>query len=42
MSDFSFDDFGYGGEGIVQVLSCSNCGADIKYTIPITEESRKE
>ena len=42
MSDFSFDDFGYEGEGIVQVLSCRNCGADIKYTIPSTEEDIKE
>ena len=38
MSDFDFSDFGYEGEGIVQVLSCSNCGADIQYRIPTEEE----
>lgn len=25
--DYSFDDYGYDGEGIVTVLTCSNCGA---------------
>lgn len=38
MSDFDFSDFGYEGEGIVQVLSCSNCGADIQYRVPTEEE----
>ena len=32
-SDFDFEDFGYEGKGIVQVLKCSNCGADIEYRI---------
>ena len=38
MNDFDFSDFGYEGEGIVQVLSCSNCGSDIQYRIPTEEE----
>lgn len=32
-SDFSFDDCGYEGDGIVQFLHCSNCGAEIEYRI---------
>jgi hypothetical protein len=31
--DYDFEDFGYDGEGIVQILHCSNCGADIEYRI---------
>ena len=37
-SDFNFEDFGYEGEGIVQILVCSNCGAEIEYKIPLEEE----
>ena len=33
--DYSFDDFGYDGDGIVQMLHCENCGAEIEYRIPI-------
>lgn len=33
--DYMFEDFGYEGEGIVQVCHCTNCGADIEYRIPI-------
>lgn len=33
--DFSFEDFGYEGEGIVQICHCCNCGAEIEYRIPI-------
>ena len=38
LADFSFEDFGYDGEGIVHVCHCANCGADIEYRIPIKEE----
>ena len=38
----SFDDFGYEGEGIVQIGHCSNCGAEIEYRVPITEEDINE
>ena len=37
-SDFSFEDFGYEGEGIVHVCHCCNCGAEIEYKIPVEEE----
>ena len=40
--DYSFEDFGYEGEGIVQICHCANCGAEIEYRIPITEEDIKE
>lgn len=36
--DFSFEDLGYDGEGIVHMCKCQNCGAEIEYRIPIKEE----
>jgi transcription elongation factor Elf1 len=36
--DYDFEDFGYEGEGIVHILHCSNCGAEIEYDIPIMDE----
>lgn len=32
--DYTFEDFGYDGDGLVQVLHCENCGAEIVYSIP--------
>lgn len=40
--DYDFADFGYEGEGIVQICHCANCGAEIEYRIPITEEDVEE
>lgn len=40
--DYDYEDYGYIGEGIVQILHCSNCGADIEYDIPITNEDIEE
>lgn len=37
-SDFSFEDCGYEGDGIVHICHCSNCGADIEYKISLGEE----
>ena len=37
-SDFDYEDFGYEGEGIVHVLHCPQCGAEIEYRIPLGEE----
>lgn len=37
-SDFSFDDFGYEGDGIVQILHCGSCGAEIEYRLRFEEE----
>ena len=36
--DYSFEDFGYEGEGIVQVCHCENCGAQIEYWIKCKED----
>jgi len=36
-ADFSFEDYGLEGEGIVQVCKCGNCGADIEYYINLEE-----
>ena len=43
-SDFTFEDFGMEGEGIVHVCECSSCGAEIYYYIPINndEDSKAE
>lgn len=41
-SDFSFDDYGFDGEGIVQVCHCTNCGADIHYIIRFDEDDIEE
>lgn len=30
-SDFSFEDYGIDGEGIVATLTCSGCGADVEF-----------
>lgn len=40
-SDFSFEDYGYDGEGIVHVCHCANCGADIEYYVPINNKEEK-
>ena len=40
-SDFTYDDMGYEGEGLVQFCSCQNCGAQIEYDIP-TDEAEEE
>lgn len=37
-SDFSFEDYGLEGEGVINVCHCANCGADIEYYIPIDSE----
>lgn len=37
-SDFDFSDFCLEGEGIVQCLHCTNCGAEIEYRIPFNKE----
>ena len=36
--DFSFEDYGYEGEGIIHECICANCGARITYMVPIEEE----
>ena len=36
--DYSFEDYGLEGEGIIHECHCSNCGADITYYIPVGGE----
>ena len=36
--DYDFEDFDYEGEGIVQILHCSNCGAEVEYRINFNKE----
>lgn len=33
--DFTFEDYGEEGEGIIHECTCSNCGAMITYRIPL-------
>ena len=40
-SDFSFEDYGYGGNGIVQCCYCPNCGAEIEYRISLDDEDKQ-
>lgn len=35
-NDFSFEDMGYDGDGIVHICHCANCGAEIEYRIPFS------
>ena len=32
-SDFTFEDYGYEGDGLIHVLHCTHCGAEIEYMI---------
>lgn len=38
-NDFTYEDVGLDGEGIVQMLHCANCGAEIEYRIPVDAEA---
>lgn len=38
-ADFSFEDVGHEGDGIVHCLMCDNCNAWIEYYCPIDEEA---
>ena len=40
-SDFNFEDFGYEGDGIVQICHCTNCGAEIEYRIRSADSDQK-
>ena len=41
-SDFTFEDCGYEGTGLVQFLHCTRCGAQIEYDIPFDDEEEGE
>ena len=36
--DFSFEDMGYDGEGVVNCCHCTNCGAEIEYRVSFEED----
>lgn len=36
--DYTFEDFGYEGEGLVHICHCANCGAEIEYVIKFDNE----
>ena len=38
-SDYTFEELGYAGDGIVHVLHCENCGATIEYDIPSVQDA---
>lgn len=41
-ADYSFEDYGIDGNGIVHVCHCANCGADIEYYVPINNEGDED
>lgn len=41
-SDFTFEDYGLEGEGLVHHCHYTHCGAEIEYYVPITEEDVAE
>lgn len=38
-NDFTFEDCGVEGEGIVRMFSCPNCGAEIEAYIPFDSDN---
>lgn len=40
-ADFDFADLGYDGAGVVHVLHCSHCWAEIEYHVSCEEEDNE-
>lgn len=40
-ADFTFEDYGLEGEGVINVCKCGNCGADIEYYVRLDDEDDK-
>lgn len=38
-ADFTFEDYGYEGDGLIHVYHCTNCGAEIEYRIPLDDDT---
>ncbi len=38
-ADFTFEDYGYEGDGLIHVCHCTNCGAEIEYRIPLDDDT---
>lgn len=41
VGDFTFEDFGYYGGGVVHELRCRNCGAQILVKVPVDDEEEE-
>lgn len=41
-NDFTFEDMGYEGEGLVHMCHCTNCGAQIEYAISQEDEDESK
>ena len=41
-ADFSFEDYGLEGEGIIHECHCANCGADITYYIRLDDPDKED
>ena len=41
-NDFSYEEMGYEGDGIVHICHCTNCGAEIEYKIPLNSSNNEE
>lgn len=37
-ADFSFEDYGIDGDGVINTLHCNNCGARVEYYVKEEEE----
>lgn len=42
MNDWTFEDYGMEGEGLIHVLRCTNCGARITYEVPDCKDEAEE
>ena len=40
-SDFTFEEMGYEGEGVVNCCKCTNCGAEIEYRVAEKQEDEE-
>lgn len=40
--DYDFEDFDYDGDGIVHILHCTNCGADVEYIVKNNNKENEE
>ena len=39
--DFTFEDYGYDGDGIIHECHCENCGARIMYFISLDDDEQE-
>lgn len=41
-ADFTFEDYGMEGNGIIHECHCANCGADITYYVPLDDPEEED